>query len=223
MDEYREGYPKRAERTLFIPRTADGQPNKPVLDTVREFEQRLSVCDEFIGVTLWGSSVRGYHSAATDSDIDLSILFDKSLEKDSQRIWEIAQGLERDAATKFSKTNAVHTHWHNVSTEAMQQEIEDTGAIVPEAFVALSQLSVGRDRKVKTYRERAGTLLKALSPENKKRFVTHLIQRLIGQESDRWGTAEWRITDQHGDWDKEKLIAERKRLWETRVHAIFAL
>lgn len=68
--------PESFEKKLYIPRDAEGEPNREELKKIREIENILKNHPAFVGLAPFGSIIKGYSKG--DSDIDINIIYDSS-------------------------------------------------------------------------------------------------------------------------------------------------
>jgi len=221
------------EGKLYSARDIEGEQNKKEIEIAREIESRFEGRKEFIGLIMRGSAFVGYSDDSSDIDFKLAIDSEKLDEDDSLEYKSKNYSKIEDEVNMMSETmekkygKKIHIELFFIpSIEYISKDLSDNGdfdhAIARETaariFADMSKLSVGEG--MSEYRKKIKAALFKMSPENQKKFLNLVSDRLADEYSN---FAIPKMIDRGllEEKDKEEKIEEISKLCGQRVEKIW--
>ena len=207
-ETYRSHYTERRSRKLLNPRTADGVPDKEIFAMTRKLEERLAENESFVGVTAFGSRMKGYSSSRSDSD--LIVFYDE--DKPGADVIE-------SRINEFVEHNPnVEVNMYDLSSSSMQRALGGDSDYLPA--IALFLLP-GSGARMETYRKRLREFVNDTSPEARTRIVNRLSDTLQSiDENDRFKRSLRINTSEREEYT---TTLKRDQLWREHVELLLNL
>src|SRR3989344_97232 len=228
--EYKERYPELLKDHLFLPRNFRGEPNREMFDFVDKLEKRLRKYTWFVGITINGSSMKGYNTLYSDVDTFLFVdadLFagsspgkpmDRILDEEKERLIQERKP-ERDIANDVSFVDI------EVSPKIMQTDVDQMDSKkYMSTFGAWNLFYPGKGPRIQDYRKRLKTMINAC--EDPQRLTSHIAEKLEAIDMGKIDTARKRVRgitprfddNSAGDW--EGISKAREEMWNKRIRGI---
>ncbi len=206
-EEYRSKYSERRNRKLLNPRDRDGQPNEEMFAVVRELKETLKGDPTFIGVTPYGSRIKGYNRES--SDMDVAVFYDSTL--------SAGDDIHIDA---LRAEQALHPKllisFHDINVPRMQRRIQE-GSLWDVAVFLLP--SAGP--QVEKYRGALREIVAAMPVEQQTQFVSDVTELLVQMDTAEQTKRFLRIQP-HMQAERAALGA-RTKMWSEHVELLLGL
>ncbi len=213
------------ERKLHIPRTKEGEREPEIMEQIREFHAKMEEVEGFVGIGLFGSTIKGYSDSS--SDIDCIIFYDPN-DKDSRQISHEIFAKADSVKEEMERTGKREVNYdvHNISARRFEglirgEERAFWGVPFPlENFLtAICQVTTGE--KISAYRRVFMDKLKRLPSERQKEIYDLLmaffdrveqpgVRKLVERKPELAGRAS-------------EILAARRELWAERVHRFLGI
>jgi predicted nucleotidyltransferase len=202
-------------KKLYHATDIEGRKNTEVIKTLRELQTELEKFPEFVGLSLYGSTMKGY--SEEESDIDFAILYD-------ERKSDSPINLLKAACDFIGKNNKIKLSPFPIglNTELIKKLLAS-----PERSNIFEGIQRAKmifyntiGNRAKAYRSEIVKIIESFNPQIKEMLIKELIMHLQAIEE----TTRSKLNERAG-FDQATLdtaIRARKQLWEKRVRKFFS-
>lgn len=216
---------KWSENKLFQPRDIEGEPVKEQFDYIRELFKYASQLDPRLkGITIIGSTLKGYALPGKKSDIDIILIADDSpiISSRGQETYdflanflgaenELKEIREKAGLPVFKTEEVLRTDINKLTPEKIE-DIHSLGTLW--AMQGLVFPGVGDLEK---YRQIVRNVIKTYPKEKREYWIKYLTNNIAAHFNTRKPFERGMISKD----EKEKFLQKKRELVEARVRRIF--
>jgi len=204
---------------LYVVRGVGEKPNKKEIKQLREIARALGEIPAFVGVTPYGSTVKGYINES--SDLDIAILIDSSNDGASAGTEEeIKSRLEEILGVDTFNCTFVDVNPHLTSADDKIPLTTENGTIYPSRRAVCGLTSLATGKGVKDLREQYREKIGSLSDKQKVPFKNGVVELLLVGDGLSLKKMAERIPELVGR--EEELLEARRELWKQRYDRVWS-
>ncbi|MES2436652.1 MAG: hypothetical protein V4519_01455 [Patescibacteria group bacterium] len=202
---------------LYSPRDIDGNKNSEIIEQVRDLEERLTPYPWFIGVSPFGSTMKGYSNE--ESDLDVRILYDEPILKTSDDL-ELYRNMNEWAAQFKGKTGRdLNVLLEPIDSNRVREYFtiikNRSFAPIPSELVNMCKMTTGH--VIDAYRSSMVAGFSMLGDKQKDFVLSGLLNEF---KRDEYASLE-KFKNRVDSKNHQEYFQERMELWKHRIEEVF--